>query len=141
MTWPEREEWVSQWPAASLASLPGCPRSITARKACSGQQVQHESPLVAHLDHLLLAEGEMAPGGTCADIAGHEDRGRHLAGRGHVERAFQGIPQRPGAIGANDARGAQDRQSAFDPQPRIEGLGGNLPSAGHADFHADAARR
>ena len=43
---------------------------------------------------LLVAEREMPCGGLGADVAGHEHRGRHAAGRGHVERALQRVAQR-----------------------------------------------
>ena len=55
----------------------------------SREEVDQKAPFVARLDHLLLAKREMAARGAGADIARHQDRGRHAAGRRHVERALQ----------------------------------------------------
>ena len=38
-------------------------------------------------------------------------------------------------------RGAEDRQAAFDSQPRVEGLPGDLAAAGNGDFDAQGTRR
>ena len=123
------------WPAC-----PGWPSSSTRVETAmrASQQVEHESPGVARLDHLLLGEGEMPPGGLGADVAGHQHRGGtpQAAATSSAHRRASCSARR--AIRPHDAGGAQDRQPAVDAQPGIEGRG---PPRGRRGWRSRRARR
>ena len=98
---PDRDEWVSHCPAASLASLPGWPSSSTASKGIgrsAADRATKPQALPTSIE-LLVGEGEMPPRRLGADVARHQHRGADAAGGRHVERALQGVVQRPRQYG------------------------------------------
>ena len=101
-------------------------------------EIQDLAPGVAHFDGLQARH--QARRGPLSHVArDQEDRGR-ARGRHHVQMRRHGGHERPRGPGAHLARRAQHGKPAFDPQPRIEGLGGHRRPAGDRHGHLPGLR-
>ena len=60
-------------------------------------------------------------------------------GAGDVDAAMDRVDPGRAGIGHDDAGGAEDRQSADDAEPPVQGLGGERLAAGNGDLDLDVA--
>ena len=71
--------------------------------------------------------------------AGRAGDVREARGAGDIDAAMDRMDPGRAGIGHDDAGGAEDRQSADDAEPPVEGLGGQRLAAGNGDLDLDIA--
>ena len=134
-----REAWVCPLPWAIFTALPKKAPDGDLRKSQIAGRLQGKADVIAHLHEGLFRQfRQLGPQVRLALAPGAEDDLPQPHGLGHLESGRDGGPV--GLMGKrlHQAGGAQNRDAAQNPQPRVQGVAGQFLAPGHEDFHPQA---
>ena len=105
-----------------------------------GAQIfEHAADEIAHVDQRDLGQVVQFLDGRFGRRAGRAGDLREARRAGDIDAAINRMDPGRAGIGHDDAGGAEDRQSADDAEPPVEGLGGQRLAAGNGDLDLDIA--
>ena len=110
-----------------------------ARHGVRAQIFEHAADEIAHVDQRGFGKVVQLLHGGLGSRAGRSGDMRKARGAGDVDAAMDRMDPGRAGIGHDDAGGAEDRQSADDAEPPVEGLGGQRLAAGNGDLDLDVA--
>ena len=110
-----------------------------ARHGMRAQIFQHAADEIAHVDQRGLGQVVQFLDCGLGCRAGRAGDLREARGASDIDAAMDRMDPSRAGIGHDDAGGAEDRQSADDAEPSVEGLGRERFAAGNGDLDLDIA--